>query len=97
MCGSYIIAIATGAQYRMTGNLVYDFFMGASLNPRIGSLDMKMFAEIRISWMLLFFLTTSCAAYAQGLRARAPLEQPRTPARARSTGRSGEAQLELRS
>lgn len=60
---TYVITIAMGKQYRMSGNVLYDFFMGACLNPRIGSLDLKMFAEIRISWMLLFFLTTSCAAY----------------------------------
>jgi delta24(24(1))-sterol reductase len=60
---TYVITLAMGKQYRMSGNVVYDFFMGAPLNPRIGSLDLKMFAEIRISWMLLFFLTTSCAAY----------------------------------
>jgi len=28
--------------------------MGSTLNPRIGSVDIKMFAEIRISWTLLF-------------------------------------------
>lgn len=60
---TYVITVALGKQYRMSGNIVYDFFMGAPLNPRIGSLDLKMFAEIRISWMLLFFLTTSCAAF----------------------------------
>lgn len=46
---------------RMTGNHVYDFFMGSILNPRIGGLDLKMFAEIRISWILLFLLTLSSA------------------------------------
>lgn len=46
---------------RMTRNHVYDFFMGSILNPRIGTLDLKMFAEIRISWILLFLLTLSSA------------------------------------
>jgi len=40
----------------MTGKPVYDYFMGSTLNPRIGSVDIKMFAEIRISWTLLFAL-----------------------------------------
>ena len=45
-----------------TGNALYDFFMGTALNPRIGKLDIKMFSEIRIPWILLFFLTVSAAA-----------------------------------
>jgi Delta24(24(1))-sterol reductase len=45
-----------------TGNSLYDFFMGITLNPRIGKLDIKMFSEIRIPWILLFFLTLSAAA-----------------------------------
>jgi delta24(24(1))-sterol reductase len=47
----------------MTGSFVYDFFMGASLNPRVGRLDLKMWAEIRVSWILLFLLTASAAAH----------------------------------
>lgn len=46
---------------KLSGNHVYDFFMGSILNPRIGILDLKMFAEIRISWMLLFLITTANA------------------------------------
>ena len=57
----YIVGVSTGKSTRMSGNLVYDFFMGSWLNPRIGSLDLKMFAEIRVSWMTLFFLTLSAA------------------------------------
>lgn len=45
-----------GGGYRMSGNLIYDYFMGASLNPRIGIVDIKMWAEIRISWVLLWML-----------------------------------------
>tara|TARA_R110002126_G_scaffold239409_1_gene382634 strand:+ start:60484 stop:61782 length:1299 start_codon:yes stop_codon:yes gene_type:complete len=45
-----------------TGNILYDFFMGISLNPRIKKLDLKFFSEIRIPWVLLFFLTLSAAA-----------------------------------
>lgn len=49
------------ATHRMSGNHVYDFFMGAVLHPRIGPFDLKLFAEIRISWFLLFINTASCA------------------------------------
>lgn len=47
------VIYAIGEKYRMSGNLVYDYFMGSTLNPRIGSVDVKMWAEIRISWILL--------------------------------------------
>ena len=36
-----------------TGNAVYDFFIGRELNPRLGSLDLKEFCELRpglIGW-----------------------------------------------
>jgi Delta24(24(1))-sterol reductase len=48
----------------VTGSIVYDFFMGAALNPRLlgGRLDLKMWAETRVSWTLLFLVTVSCAA-----------------------------------
>jgi len=42
--------------------VVYDFFMGAVLNPRIGRLDLKMFSEVRVPWMLLMIMTLSVAA-----------------------------------
>ena len=38
------------------GNMVYDFFMGKELNPRIGALDLKFFFELRpglIGWVML--------------------------------------------
>ena len=51
-------ALITGTEHRMTGYWVYDFFMGAPLNPRIGKwLDLKMFAEVRVPWFILFFIT----------------------------------------
>ncbi|KAL0478864.1 ergosterol biosynthesis protein [Acrasis kona] len=59
---TYIITIANNRQYMMSGNLLYDFFMGAALNPRIGSLDIKMFSEARISWIWLFLFTCSAAS-----------------------------------
>ncbi|AAS54403.1 AGL087Cp [Eremothecium gossypii ATCC 10895] len=43
--------------YRMTGNHLYDMFMGAPLNPRWGILDLKMFFEVRLPWFMLFLLS----------------------------------------
>lgn len=56
------VIYVTGEKYRMSGNLVYDYFMGSSLNPRIGSVDIKMWAEIRISWTLLFSFAMGAVA-----------------------------------
>ena len=36
--------LAAGGQ---TGNPIYDFFIGRSLNPRIGELDLKVACELR--------------------------------------------------
>lgn len=36
------VVYVLGEKYRMSGNLIYDYFMGSSLNPRIGSVDIKM-------------------------------------------------------
>jgi Delta24(24(1))-sterol reductase len=36
------IVYVLGEKYRMSGNLIYDYFMGSSLNPRIGIVDIKM-------------------------------------------------------
>ena len=60
---AYGSALYRGAQHRMTGSHIYDFFMGAELNPRIlGILDFKMFFEVRIPWFILFLTTLSTAA-----------------------------------
>jgi delta24(24(1))-sterol reductase len=56
-------AKATGNAERMSGSFLYDLFMGAWLNPRIGPLDLKMWAEVRVSWLTLFLLTASAAAH----------------------------------
>lgn len=58
----YIQAIVRGRTLRMTGSTIYDFFVGAELNPRIGILDFKMFYEVRIPWFILFLITSSVAA-----------------------------------
>ncbi|KAF8524194.1 ergosterol biosynthesis ERG4/ERG24 [Gautieria morchelliformis] len=57
--GMYFITVATGNQIRMSGNFIYDVFMGAVLNPRIGSIDLKMWLEVRIPWVLLFLIAVS--------------------------------------
>jgi delta24(24(1))-sterol reductase len=60
---SYISALSRGAQHRMTGSPIYDFFMGAELNPRMfGWLDLKMFFEVRIPWYMLFLITLGACA-----------------------------------
>ncbi|CAL8579376.1 C-24(28) sterol reductase [Xanthoria parietina] len=61
---AYLSAQYRGVAIRMTGRPMYDFFMGAELNPRLfGLLDLKMFSEVRLPWYLLFFI--SCAAAAR--------------------------------
>ncbi|KAL9631210.1 MAG: hypothetical protein Q9204_004342, partial [Flavoplaca sp. TL-2023a] len=60
---AYFSAQYRGATIRMTGRPIYDFFMGAELNPRMfGLLDLKMFSEVRIPWYLLFFISSAAAA-----------------------------------
>ncbi|QPG95463.1 hypothetical protein C2857_000759 [Epichloe festucae Fl1] len=58
----YVQAIVRGRTHRLTGYPIYDFFMGAELNPRIGILDFKMFYEVRIPWYILLLITCSTAA-----------------------------------
>ena len=61
---AYFSALYRGAVHRMTGYPVYDFFMGAELNPRMfGLLDFKMLTEVRLPWYILFLV--SCAAAAR--------------------------------
>ncbi|KAL8984027.1 MAG: hypothetical protein Q9205_001905 [Flavoplaca limonia] len=60
---AYFSAQYREATIRMTGRPIYDFFMGAELNPRMfGLLDLKMFSEVRIPWYLLFFISSAAAA-----------------------------------
>lgn len=57
----YLWGILSKKQIRMSGNIFFDFFMGSILNPRLGKVDLKLFAEIRASWLQLFLLTVSAA------------------------------------
>jgi delta24(24(1))-sterol reductase len=69
MFSSDLIAVAVHAAAFIQGkaaedrsrNWFYDFFMGVWLNPRIGSLDLKMWAEVRVSWIMLFLITAAAA------------------------------------
>ena len=59
----YASAIIRGRQHRMTGYPIYDFFMGAELNPRLfGKMDLKMFFEVRVPWYMLFLISLAVAA-----------------------------------
>ena len=58
----YIWGFATNRAFRNSGNHLYDFFMGSMLNPRLpGDVDLKLVAELRNSWALLFYLTAASA------------------------------------
>jgi delta24(24(1))-sterol reductase len=60
---AYFSALWRGKQHRMTGSPIYDFFMGAELNPRLfGILDLKMFFEVRMPWYMLLLLSLGAAA-----------------------------------
>lgn len=59
---AYFSAISRGVQHRMSGCFVYDFFMGAELNPRFGILDLKMFFMLRLPWNILLALSCAVAA-----------------------------------
>lgn len=60
---AYASALMRGAQHRMSGYPIYDFFMGAELNPRMfGLLDFKMFFEVRLPWYILFLISLGAAA-----------------------------------
>jgi len=51
------------APHGHTGNVIYDFFIGRTLNPRIGSFDFKYFNELRPGLMLWALIDLSMAAY----------------------------------
>jgi len=60
---AYFSALIRRAQHRITGYPIYDFFMGAELNPRMfGILDFKMFSEVRMPWYILLLITMGGAA-----------------------------------
>ncbi|PWN50038.1 putative ERG24-C-14 sterol reductase [Violaceomyces palustris] len=46
-----------------SGNVLYDWFIGRELNPRIGSFDIKTFNELRPGLILWILLDISCACH----------------------------------
>lgn len=44
-----------------TGNVIYDWFIGRELNPRIGSWDIKLFCELKPGMLLWLLINLSCA------------------------------------
>lgn len=58
-CWSYHVSRREGellAEGGNSGNVVYDFFIGRALNPRLGAFDVKVFCELRpglFLWLLL--------------------------------------------
>lgn len=50
-------ALAAGGN---SGNFFYDFFMGHELNPRLGSLDLKFFCELRPGLFLWALINMAC-------------------------------------
>jgi protein-S-isoprenylcysteine O-methyltransferase Ste14 len=53
----YIHGRRTGTDHeRVTGNVIYDFWLGTALNPRVGRFDFKLFCEARpglIGWVAI--------------------------------------------
>jgi len=57
-----VIGITLGQPIRMSGNVIYDYFAGAVLNPRMGNIDVKMWCEVRIPWILLALMALAGCA-----------------------------------
>lgn len=60
--GRYLTSETALAAHGTSGNAVYDFFIGRTLNPRVGALDLKYFCELRPGLILWFLLNLSMAA-----------------------------------
>lgn len=53
---TYFLTVFFGKPHRMSGSFLYDLFMGATLNPRILNLDLKVFISHNfIFWFFYFF------------------------------------------
>lgn len=57
----YVECLRTGRCLFSLRHLAHHFVMGGYLNPRLGLIDLKLWAEIRVSWMLLYALDVSAA------------------------------------
>ncbi len=61
--GRYLTPETQLASHGHTGNGIYDFFIGRSLNPRVGgALDLKYFCELRPGLILWVLINLSMAA-----------------------------------
>jgi len=61
--GRYLTAETQLAAHGNSGNVLYDFFIGRSLNPRVfGGLDLKYFCELRPGLVAWFLINLSMAA-----------------------------------
>jgi delta14-sterol reductase/lamin-B receptor len=52
----YVYGFSSNRAERRSGNVVYDYFMGSALNPRVGEFDLKFFFESKIgltSWIAI--------------------------------------------
>lgn len=43
-----------------TNNIIYDWFIGRELNPRIGNWDIKLYCELKPGMLLWFLINLSC-------------------------------------
>lgn len=43
-----------------SGSVLYDWYIGRELNPRIGAWDIKLFCELRPGMLLLFLINLAC-------------------------------------
>jgi protein-S-isoprenylcysteine O-methyltransferase Ste14 len=58
----YLHGKASKRPERTTGNVIYDYFMGSALNPRLGRFDLKLFCEARPGLILWILIDLSLAA-----------------------------------
>src|SRR5262249_50380120 len=66
----HAIGLRSPRPERRTGSAVLDYFLGASLNPRIGSFDLKFFFESRPSLIGWALVDLSCAAAQREIHGR---------------------------
>lgn len=58
----YVIGLSSTRVERRSDNVVYDYFMGSALNPRIGDFDLKLFFESKIGMTTWIAITLAMAA-----------------------------------
>lgn len=61
----HLYALMNNERCQKTDSVIYDFFMGIWLNPRISlfrtEIDLKLLSEARLSWLLLLILAAAAA------------------------------------